>query len=207
MLFGKGLAASTLRSYSAVHKRYLRFCAQFNISLEFPLTENVLCYFASALSDDFLKHQTIKYYFSRIRHAQIAMGYGDPFAGQPMPRLEYVLKGIKCNQAEKNPQSKPRLPTITINLLQRMFKIWEDAQDPDARMLAAACCLGFFQFLRAAEFTTPSLAEYDPGCHLSLTDIAIDSHVASTTIRVAIKQSKDGPLPQGNPHFYQPFVC
>ena len=110
VLFGKGLAASTLRSYSAAHKRYLCFCAQFNISPEFPLAENVLCYFVSTLSDDSLKHQTIKCYFSGIRHAQIAMGYGDPFAGQPMPRLEYVLKGIKRSQAEKNAQSKPRLP-------------------------------------------------------------------------------------------------
>ncbi len=109
----------------------------------------------SALSTDALKHQTIKCYLSGIRHAQIALGHGDPFANQSMPRLEYVLKGIKRSQAEKNAQSKPRLP-ITVDLLRKMFKVWKDSNDPDAAMLPAACNLGFFGFLRAAEFTTPS---------------------------------------------------
>ncbi len=147
----------------------------------------------SALSTDALKHQTIKCYLSGIRHAQIALGHGDPFANQSMPRLEYVLKGIKRSQAD---HSKPRLP-ITVDLLRKMFKVWKDTNDPDAAMLPAACSLGVFGFLKAAEFTTPSSAEYDPGCHLSLADIALDSHSAPTTIRVAIKQSKTDPYRRG----------
>ena len=195
MLFGKGLATSTLHSYTSAQKRYLNFCAQFKISPEFPITENILCYFVSALSNDSLKHQSIKCYLSGIHHAQIALGHGDPFASQSMPRLEYVLKGIK-RRKEKNAQSKPRLP-ITVDLLQKMFKVWEDANDPDAVMLPAACCLGFFGFLRAAEFMTPSSAAYDPGCHLSLANVALDSHSAPTTIRIAIKQSKTDPYRKG----------
>ncbi len=124
------------------------------------------------------------------------MGYGDPFAGQSMPRLEYILKGIKRRQAEKNAQPKLRLP-ITFEILQKMFKVWEDTRDPDAKMLTAASCLGFFGFLRAAEFTTPSIAEYDAGCHLSLSDIALDSHTDPATIRITIKQSKTDPYRKG----------
>ena len=63
-------------------------------------------------------------------------------------------------------------------------------------MLPAACSLGF-GFLRAAEFMTPSSAAYDPGCHLSLADVALDSHLAPTTIRIAIKQSKTDPYRKG----------
>ena len=136
VLFGKGLATSTFRSYTSAQKRFLNFCAQFKISSEFPITENILCYFVSALSNNSLDHQSIKYYLSGICHAQIALDHGDSFASQSMPRLEYVLKGIKRSQA----QSKPRLP-ITVDLLRKMFKVWEDANDPDAVMLSTACSL------------------------------------------------------------------
>ena len=64
-------------------------------------------------------------------------------------------------------------------------------------MLWAAACTGFFGFLRAGEFTVPTVQGYDPEVHLSLTDVAIDSHTTPSVVRLRIKQSKTDPLRQG----------
>ena len=58
-------------------------------------------------------------------------------------------------------------------------------------MLWAACCLGFFGFLRAGEFTTNS--PFDPSIHLSVGDVQADSLVDPTCFRVHIKCSKTDP--------------
>ena len=133
---------------------------------------------------------------SGLRHAQIAMGFEDPFAGKPFPRLEYVLKGIKRAQAAAGNQTRPRLP-ITPPILSKLFKVWDSTANPDSAMLKAACCLAFFGFLRSAEFTAPSASEFDPSAHLSFRDIAIDSRSAPSLIRIHIKQSKTDPFRQG----------
>ena len=116
------------------------------------------------------------------------MGYADPFTGNPFPRLEYVLKGIKRTQAAKGMQAKPRLP-ITPAILRQLFRAWDQSQDPDAPMLKAAACLAFFGFLRTAEFTTPSQRDFDASTHLTLQDVAIDSRQTPSVIRIHIKHS------------------
>lgn len=56
---------------------------------------------------------------------------------------------------------------------------------------------GFFGFLRSGEMTVPSQSGYDPDCHLSYGDIAVDSPRNPQGIRVAIKQSKTDPFRKG----------
>ena len=68
---------------------------------------------------------------------------------------------------------------------------------PDSCMIWAACCLGFFGFLRAGEFTVPSAAEFNPEVHLSLADVVLDSHSSPSLMRVCIKQSRTDPFRQG----------
>ena len=67
--------------------------------------------------------------------------------------------------------------------------------------LTTLCCgqrlMYFFGFLRAGEFTVPSLTAYDPKVHLNLADLALDSHTSPSLIRLTIKQSKTDPLRQG----------
>ena len=117
------------------------------------------------------------------------MGFEDPFAGKPFPRLEYVLKGIKHAQAATRNKTHSRLP-ITLPILSKFFKVWDSTTNPDSAMLKAACCLAFFGFLRSAEFTTNSASKFDPTAHLSFRDIAIDSRLAPSLICIHIKQSK-----------------
>ena len=64
-------------------------------------------------------------------------------------------------------------------------------------MLWAACCLGFFGFLRSGELTAPEDGKFDPSQHLSYADIAIDDNLNPRRLSVTIKQSKTDPFRQG----------
>ena len=64
-------------------------------------------------------------------------------------------------------------------------------------MLWAACTLSFFRFLHCGEFTCLSRQAYDPSCHLSLEDVAIDSPTNPSIMRVTLKQSKTDSFRQG----------
>ena len=57
--------------------------------------------------------------------------------------------------------------------------------------------LGFFWFLRTGEMTVPNDQNYDPSCHLSVGDVAVDNPRAPTLLRVSIKQSKTDPFRKG----------
>ncbi len=191
-ILGKGLAKSTQNTYKAGQARYIKFCAMFSWS-PFPISESCASSFVAFLAGEGLKHGTIKVYLSGVRYSQIAAGYKDPFA-TPWHRLEYVLKGIKRDQAEKGIKSKPRLP-MTPTILRKLKQVWNvSSEDHDTKMIWAACCLGFFGFLRCGEMTVPS---YDPSCHLSYRDLAVDHQDKPNTIKIRIKASKTDPFRKG----------
>jgi len=79
-----------------------------------------------------------------------------------------------------------------------MREVWApQSTDPDIKMLWAACCLGFFGFLRVGEMTVPPQGVFDPDVHLGFNDIAIDDLESPSFIRVTIKQSKTDPFRRG----------
>ena len=176
--------------------RYTAFCQQAAVREPYPV-EDTLCRYVAYLSNQSLKHRTIKAYLSALRFAQVHQGLGDPFRQSPMPLLEYVLAGIKRSQAKAYTPPKPRLP-ITPDILARLREQWVHNPPPqDGYMLWAAACTGFFGFLRAGEFTVPSPGSYDKQVHLNLDDLAIDSHSTPSMVRIHIKQSKTDPFRQG----------
>ena len=69
---------------------------------------------------------------------------------------------------------------------------------PDQCMFWAACTLGYFGFLRAAEFTVPSLASFLPLIQLTVLDIAVDAPSSPSCMRVKIKASKIDPFCKGS---------
>ena len=156
-----------------------------------------MCSFAAALGHEGLKAQTIKGYLSAVRNRQIILQLGNPFQVD-MPVLEYVLRGIKMDQAKHHPpKAKERLP-ITPAIMLKLRKVWgAKPTDPTNIMLWAACCTAFFGFLRSGEITTPSLKEYDAEVHLSFGDISLDSTHNPTVAQVRIKASKTDPFRQG----------
>ena len=116
-----------------------------------------------------------------------------------LPLNSYAIygPGIKRSQARVSPPPKPRLPVIP-DTLRCLKPVWcSTPANPDLIMLWAAACTGFFGFLRAGEFTTPSLQAYNPDVHLSLGDLVLDSHTNPTLVRVRIKQSKTDPFRHG----------
>ena len=195
-LINASIAPSTVRVYATGQRRYLRFCRT-SETTPLPVSEHQLCLFAAQLTDDGLRHSSIKGYLSAVRRMQIVAGLGDPFAAS-WPLLECTLKGIKLTQARSTAgQTRLRLP-ITPALLRLLREFWEKTpHDQDCIMLWAACCTCFFGFLRSGEITVPSAKEYDAGSHLSEGDVRLDSVTSPTTVQVWIKASKTDPFRKG----------
>ena len=180
------------RSYSTAQSKFIAFCHQLGVlhssGSPCPADEWTLCLFAKFLAKT-VQHASIKVYLSGVRALHIDQGFSDPLAG--CLRLRRVLRGIK--RCQGSPVAS-RLP-ITDDL---MLVIWNslDLGLPDHCMFWAACCLGYFGFLRASEFTVPDLASFSPSLHLSVQDISVDSMVSPSCMRVHIKGSKTDPFRQ-----------
>ena len=86
-------------------KRFNKFCTLFNVSLPFPVTEDLLCSFAAFLAEDGLAPQTIKVYLSAIRNTQISLGFPEPREQSAMARLKRVLAGIRRVRSRIGPPS------------------------------------------------------------------------------------------------------
>ena len=164
-----------------------------------PAKESVLCLFVSQIALEGICHRTIKVYLSAIRHMHIAEGLPDPFIAT-MPKLHYVVGGVKRAQAEEGRSGRTRLP-ITPEILRKVKRVWADATEGricrDTRMVWAACCLCFFAFLRIGEMTAPSDAAFNPRDHLCVSDVAFDDKKKPSLLRVRIKQSKTDPFRKG----------
>ena len=135
---------------------------------------------------------TIRTYMSALRCFQIRAGLHDP-ALSSFPRLTYVLKGI--HRITPDHQQKHRLP-ITMHMLIALHRVW--SQPPilyDNVMLWAACCLGFFGFLRAGEFTCTGSPPRDPP--LSPSDVVVDSRSNPQLITIHLRHSKTDPFGAG----------
>ena len=187
-----GLAASTRRAYRSGSDRYDNFCRGASLT-PYPATEEVLLLFIAHLYKARLAHGTIKSYLAAIRYEHIRRGWDNPHI-HSMPRVEYVLKGVK----KATPvSSRCRLP-ITPAILLAMKRVWQaEANGRNAKMLWVACCLCFCGFLRLGEITCPTEDFFDHHSNLSVADMKVDNRHAPAAIQVTIKSSKTDPFRQG----------
>ena len=133
-----------------------------------------------------LSPPTVRVYLSGVRYHQIQAGGPDP-SRSDMPQLNYVLRATQRARPIRSRQL--RLP-ITPPILRHLHFVW--AVSPityTSRMLWAACCLGFFAFLRSGEFTCPSIRAYTSSM-LSPADVTVDSYEHPTSLTVLLRASK-----------------
>lgn len=179
-----------MKTYMSAQKRYLSFCSAYNIP-PLPLSELTTCLFASFLAHQGLKSQSISAYLSALRYLQVSNGLDAPCRAN-WPRLQYVLKGIaRCQPTS----SRQRLP-ITANIMSQILHHSSTAfpEGIEARLLWAACCLGYFGFMRSGEFTHTT-GSLPPA--IQAADLAVDSHESPTIVKVTLRRAKTDPFGKG----------
>ena len=155
--------------YRSAQRQFIDFCTldgyvSSNGSL-LLINEQTLLRFCSHPVDR-LHHSSIKVYLSAIRSLHIDQGFPDPLVN--CLQLQRLLRGIKRHQGSSLPQRQP----VTADLM-RIIQRSLDAHNSEHIMLWAACCLGFFGFLRAGEFTVN--CAFDPSIHLTVQDLQVDA--------------------------------
>ena len=107
------------------------------------------------------------------------------------PHLKVLLRGIKRVNASHN--ARIRLP-ITASIMHRIKGRLQAGKPPlheySQVLLWAACCVGYFGFLRTAEFLTPDDVPFSDTTHLSLADISLDQSSRPWKFLLHIKASK-----------------
>lgn len=188
------LAPSTASTYRSAINRYFNFCTPLGIS-PLPVTHITVARFVAHLAHSGVSYPTIKVYLSGLRFLQVRSGLPDPELSSD-PFLSLVLRGIqRCPPSNSRAPRAPVTPEM-LSLLFSTWSAWPEGDSFDASMLWAACCLGFFGFLRAGEFTCPSRDSFRPHM-LGPQDISVDSHLNPTRVSVFLARSKTDPFGTG----------
>ena len=192
--FVNSLAPSTLALYRSASHRYITFCGQLNLS-PLPVSQETVVRFVAYLAQSNLSYQSIRTYLSGIRFMQIACGLPDPQI-RSFPVLDYVLRGIHRVIPTSPRQARHPITPEILGLLHAAWSHPTDISQADATMLWAACCTGFFGFLRAGEFPCSSWNVYTQEM-LSFRDVSVDSHHTPSLISIRLRRSKSDPFGNG----------
>lgn len=150
------------------------------------ISEDTLIYFVAFCETQGLRHTTIKQYLAGIKFHYTTFNIECPLHDTTqLARLQIILRGVKrsqCNVAQN------RLP-ITVSILRDMLAALDNGVLGyfNSSMLAAACTMAFFAFLRCGEFTVRNNA-FDPTSNLRISDIQM--HSRDTSYVLTLKSSK-----------------
>ena len=138
--------------------------------------------------------QDHKCYLSAVSHLYIQYGRVDLFASA-LFQLTNVLRGVRRTQSERHIRQRLSITPIELATIKAVWS--PQPLRYDTVMPWAACCTGFFVFLRANEFIMSSLSAVDPAPHLTSQDIPTYCHQNSTLVGLHLKQSKTDPFRRG----------
>ena len=170
-------------------RRFNKFCALYNVYDPFPVTEKLLCYFATLLANDGLTPQTIKSYLSAVQSMQISLGLPPPSEQSSLPRLKRVLDGIRRCRVLGGKPPRTRLP-ITATVLRRIEAPLKEHNGQDASAFWAIAVTAFFGFFRLGELLVESESDYTPALHLSWGNVAVDAHSETSMVKIHLKKLK-----------------
>ena len=177
--------------YESGKRSFLAFCVRLKLT-PLPASEHTLILFVAELAQS-LAPSSIQTYLAAVRHLHIINSLCNPLLNTP--KLALVLKGTKRSH---NKGKLTRLP-VTPFILQAVKKVLDRApQSFGSRMLWAACCTGFHGFMRSGEFTVPTVREFNPDIHVTVDDVAIDSHSNPQLISIRLKKSKTDQFGKGS---------
>ena len=159
-----------------------------------PAAQHTVALFISYLAQSGLRSTSIQTYMAAIRHMHIEAGL-DPPAREHWHQVNYVIRGIR--RAQSTTPRRTRLP-VTAEIMRAIqvavFSPARERSELERHLLWAACCLGFFGFLRSGEFTVKDPRHEAP---LLSSDMAVDSHSHPSTIRLHIRKAKSDPFGNG----------
>ena len=156
-------------------KRFATFCELHNIHNPFPLTELLLCYYASYLADQGLALQTVKAYLAALRSEQIKLGLPDPRDQSSLPLLKRIQAGIiRVHLQKGQAKQRVRLP-ITPPILCQIKTHLMASKNPNRMLLWAVATSAFFGFFRLGELLPESVKVFAPATGLSWGYVALDS--------------------------------
>ena len=191
----EGLAASTRKVYKAGWNRYIAFTGAFKIPPS-PLTTEKVTLFVAYLGSEGLSISTIQSYMAALRHFLILADPGNSSPSFHSPHMAILLRGIKRCQSLQGPKII-RLP-ITASIMRRIKSVLAREGALYYNVLTwAACCVGFFGFLRCGEFLVPDGSDFDPNTHLSLSDISLDTSDNNWRFTLSLKVSKTDQFRKG----------
>ena len=122
-----------------------------------------------------------------MRSLHIVNGFENPLENKP--RIQLVLRGIKRLSGNPRRMRCPITPELLLVIRSRL-----NLRFYDHCLLWASCCIAFFGFVRAGEFTvTPTRCSSD--C-LQLSDVSADVLPYPSFLRLFIKVSKADPFRQ-----------
>ena len=161
-----------------------------------PITSESVTLFAAFLGAEGLAISTIESYLAALRHVHLLAYPSCPAPSWHSPHMKVLLRGIQRVQAQHSP-ARVRLP-ITSSLMRCIkAQLTKSPSSHMSRLIWAACCTGYFGFLRCGEFLVPDGTQYDASIHLSLADFTLNQSSSPWQITLNIKKSKTDQFRQG----------
>ena len=147
----QGVAPSTRKAYASGQRKFVEFCRQAGKlhpnGSPCPADEWTSRLFVSFLADS-IQHSSIKVYFSAVRSLHIEQGFPDPLLN-----CLWLQRGLRVFKGSQGSPAAWRL-LITDSLLLVIHRAL-DLNIFYHCAFWAACMLGSFGFLRAAELQSP----------------------------------------------------